>query len=204
VLYPNVSNIELLTLTGRYREAEKSIEEADIWLNNIDIRQNTFLSSRLSRILGWIALTQDQYAVAQENLEASIEFFEYDPESIAWSQPYLALIYYKLGDREKAKKLIIESLSTTIDMLSYIPMVFTLPITLLLLVEEDLEFAKQVYTQVRSDRFMSIAKLFHDLVYKHLPEELTKIHVETVEHSDKHREALWETTRLVHAYLTNN
>jgi hypothetical protein len=49
-------------------------------------------------------------------LKARIKCFQYDPESIAWSQPYLALVYYKLGDREKAKRLIIESLSTTIDM----------------------------------------------------------------------------------------
>ena len=72
--------------------------------------------------------------------------------------------------------------------------------TLLLLVEEDLEFAKNIYKQVRRDRFMSDAKLFQDLVYKHLPEELTEINVETVEHNKEHREALWNIAWLV---LTN-
>ena len=51
---------------------------------------------------------------------------------------------------------------------------------------------------------MSNAQFFHDLVYKHLPEELEAIQVETVEHSDEHREALWETARSVNAYLTEN
>jgi hypothetical protein len=51
---------------------------------------------------------------------------------------------------------------------------------------------------------MSNAQLFHDLVYMHLPEALTSITVETVVHSDEHREALWETTRLVHAYLAHS
>jgi hypothetical protein len=120
-----------------------------------------------------------------------------DDEFIAWSQPYLALAHYRLGDREQARKLLTEALSTCIDIQGYIPMVFTLPITLLLLAEEDIKFATKVYEQVQRDPFMSKAQLFHDLVYKHLPESMTATPVEIVEHNSEHREALWDTARLV-------
>jgi hypothetical protein len=99
--------------------------------------------------------------------------------------------------------LIIESLSTAIAMQAYIPLVFTLPITLPLLAEEDLQMATKVYPQIRRDRFMSKAQLFHDLIYKHLPDELTAISVDTVDHGDEHLTALWETARLVLAYFNS-
>jgi hypothetical protein len=82
-------------------------------------------------------------------------------------------------------------------MQGYIPMVFTLPITLLLLADDDIQSIKKVYTQVRRDPFMSKAQLFHNLVYKHLPEEISTLSVETVEHSDEHRETLWDIARLL-------
>jgi hypothetical protein len=109
-----------------------------------------------------------------------------------------------MGDLVQAKELLIEAISIEIRIQAHIPMVFTLPTTLLLLVEIDLEFAKKIYEQVRQGRFMSNAQLFHDLVYENMPEELTEINVETVELSDAHREALWETARLVQAYLDNS
>lgn len=79
----------------------------------------------------------------------------------------------------------------------YIPMVFTLPITLLILAQEKPKLAGYVYQQVRRDPFMSKAQLFHDLVYKHLPDEITDIPVEMVEHNAEYREVLWATARLL-------
>jgi hypothetical protein len=87
-------------------------------------------------------------------------------------------------------------------MQAYIPMIFTLPVTLLLLVRENSEITARVYQQVRSDPFMSNAQLFHDLVYKHLPDEIIALPFEVVEHSPEHREKLWTTTKLVLEKLT--
>jgi hypothetical protein len=44
---------------------------------------------------------------------------------------------------------------------------------------------------------MSNAKMFDDFVYKYLPEEITSILVETVEHNAEHREALWNIARCI-------
>jgi DNA-binding SARP family transcriptional activator/predicted ATPase len=202
-LYPYICQIELLAITGRYCDAVEKENRFAKWSKNIVISQWPPMSGRVSRALGWVALIEKNYDKAVKYILSSVEYFHHDLESIAWSQPYLALAYYRLGNRDKARELLNEALSYEIQMQAYIPMVFTLPVTLLLLVEENLEFSKKIYAQVRRDRFMSNAQLFHDLVYKHMPIELTEINVETIEHSDEHREALWETAKLVHAYLTN-
>jgi tetratricopeptide (TPR) repeat protein len=194
---------EYLTIVGLYHQADIYLRKNDSLASNI----NLFLydKARISRIRGWILLTQENFVEARNLFQQimSIYLKTADDESIAWSKPYLALAHFRLGNRAQARDLLIEAISTEITIQAYIPMVFTLPVTLLLLVEENLEFAMNIYAQVRRDRFMGNAQLFHDLVYKHMPYELTEINVETVEHSDEHREALWETAKLVHAYLTN-
>jgi len=197
VIFSNVCLIELLALTGRYRKAALKIELVRDWSKTFEMDNWSYLSGRLAWIQGWMALVNQGYPEALAYLETSIEGAQFDDERIAWSQPYLALAHFRLGDRVQARKLLTEALSTSIEIQGYIPMVFTLPVTLLLLVEEDLQFAANVYTQVRRDPFMSKAQLFHDLVYKHLPEEITSVPVEMVQHSSKHRAALWDTARLV-------
>jgi hypothetical protein len=54
------------------------------------------------------------------------------------------------------------------------------------------------------DPFLGKAQLFHDLVYQHLPEEITSIQVETVETSPEHRERLWAAARKVLAAWTGD
>jgi tetratricopeptide (TPR) repeat protein len=70
VLYPNICITELLTITGRYYEANEKIDRADSWLNNIKISQWSFHDGRLSRVLWWIALRNDHYEVAQDHTES--------------------------------------------------------------------------------------------------------------------------------------
>jgi predicted ATPase/DNA-binding SARP family transcriptional activator len=201
IIHSHVCHIELLALTGRYSQATEKIGRKTEWSKKIEVESWPYFLSRLSRILGWLALIGGHYPVAIQHLETSINCLASNNEWTAWSQPYLALAHIRLGDRDQARKLLTEALSTAIDIEAYIPMVFSLPITLLLLAEEDVDFTEKVYKKIRRDRFMSNAQLFHDLVYKHLPEEITAPPVETGAHSDEHREALWKTTRLVLAYF---
>jgi tetratricopeptide (TPR) repeat protein len=204
VVFSNVSLVELLTITGRYRQAASKIVQINDWLRAFNMDNWPDLFGRLARIRGWLALLERDFLGGLAYLETSIEGVPRNGEIAAWSLPYLALAHYWLGDPEQTRELLIEALSATIKIKGYLPMVFALPVTLLLLAEEDLEFKKKVYRQIRRDRFMSNAQLFHDLVYKHLPEDNSSISVETVEHSDEHREALWETARVVLKKLTDN
>jgi predicted ATPase/DNA-binding SARP family transcriptional activator len=202
-IYSHIFQLELFALTGRYWEATDKVERIADWEFLINFSHWPLAAGRISRVLSWISLVDNRFQDAEDHSKESVEYYQFDDEAMSWSQPYLALSNYWLGDRVQARELLTEAMSTGIQMQAYIPIVFTLPITLLLLVEENLEFAKKIYTQVRRDCFMSNAQLFHDLVYKHMPDELTEVNVETIEHSDEHREALWETAKLVHAYLTN-
>jgi hypothetical protein len=154
-----------------------------------------YLPGRFRQTLGWITLGQKQYDKAASHFAHSIEIFSRisNKENSAKSQAGLARTKLGLGNRQAARQLLQEAIATATKIQAYIPMVFTLPVTLLLLVEEDIQFAKKIYRQVRRDGFMSNAPLFHDLVYQHLPDEITSIPVETVEHNDEHREALWKT-----------
>ncbi len=77
VIFPNSGYIELLTLTGRYREAAKKID----WANEcIDVNGWPSVSARLSRVLGWLAMVNHHYTEAKEYFQASIERFPYDAE----------------------------------------------------------------------------------------------------------------------------
>ncbi len=102
-----------------------------------------------------------------------------------------------MGHRDEARELLTETLSTSIDIQCYIPMVFTLPMTLPILVEEDPDLATYVYQQVKKDPFLAKAQLFDDLIYKNLPAEITDVRDMEIKGGPERREALWETARLV-------
>ena len=186
-----------LVLTGSYSQVSNQLKNIEILAQDLILDKRTF--GRLTRIMGWVALALKNYPEACFQFIQSIEFFhltaEHDQE--AHSQAGLARAMIGRSNWEEAHHLLEEALSTAIEIQGYIPMVFALPMTLLFLAEEDIKFTARVYKQVRCDPFMGKAQLFHDLVYKHLPEEITTVPVEMVEHNPEHREALWETTRLV-------
>ncbi|MFN2235557.1 MAG: tetratricopeptide repeat protein, partial [Anaerolineales bacterium] len=201
-VYAITGRAEWLALTGDYPRAEvcvqilKSIPEE---LLHERYMPGPYLSGRFQQTLGWIELGQQQYARAEFHFERSIEIFQNisKTETTAWSQAGLAWAEIKLGNWKRARQLLQEALTTTIEIQGYIPMVFILPVALLILSREDPALAAPVYQQVRSDPFMSKAQLFHDLVYQYLPDEITALTFEVVEQSPKHRKNLWATARSV-------
>ena len=121
---------------------------------------------------------------------------------VAESQADIARAEYGLGNFVEARRILLEALSTTIECMGYYQLVFTLPITLLILADEDPELATEVYKHVLRDPFLGKAQLYKDLVYQHLPEEITAVPVETVETSPEHREGLWAAAKKVLAAWT--
>jgi hypothetical protein len=125
-----------------------------------------------------------------------------DEESKSWSQAFFALAEYRLGHPIKAKEILKETLSTALEIQGYIPMVYSLLMTLFPLVDQDPSLGAEVYQQVMRDPFLGKAQLLKDLVYQYLPDEITAIHVEPVETSSEYREVLWATARKVLATWT--
>jgi DNA-binding SARP family transcriptional activator/predicted ATPase len=197
-IYPQISYIELLVITGCYQQASNKANYFNQWLQ---IHFPTgFWFGFFARTQSWIALTKGNYEEAIRHSIKSIEQFRRSSsklEWVAWTKASLARAEYGLGKPCQAKKILTEALSTSLDIRGYIPMVFILPVTLLILANEDPQLGAEVYHQIMRDPFLGKAQLFKDIVYKYLPDEITAIPVKTVETSPEHREKLWATARKV-------
>lgn len=195
--YVYMSRIEFLLLTGQYEAAGEMIQRIDE-LARDDERRNYSFITRFTRICSWLPLVNGQYTHAKGFLLEAIATPVYGEEEITiWSQAFLALAERGLGNQDKGKEILKVTLSTAIEIQSYIPMVFILPMTLLFLADEDLTLASEIYQQVMRDPFLGKAQLFYDLVYRYLPDEITSVPVDTVETDPEHREALWAAARKV-------
>lgn len=196
----DIFQIEFLVLMGNYWEAKDKANNKELWLDGFDYKSIPAFNSFL-RSLGIIALVERDHELAKIHLIESIKVLldnqEYYEEWSAWSQAYLALVEINLGNISQAKEIITEALSTALHIQGYIPMVFNLPMTLLILANDNLELGAEVYQQVMSDPFTGRAPLFEDLVYQYLPDEIRSIPVNPVENSPKHRERLWAMARKV-------
>ncbi len=191
--------IELLVLLGHYDTAHQTLLKNDTWLKGFDLYYFPYDTARYLRILSWLSLIEKNFFQAIENIEKSISIAkeQKDEISIAWAGAFLALVEHELGNTDIAKGILINALSIAIETQGYIAMVFCLPMTLLILAKENLDLATDVYQQVKSDPFLAKAQLFYDLVFKHLPVEITCISEVEIKSGPQNREALWATAKLV-------
>ncbi len=201
-VYALTCRAEWLAVSGAYQQADESLDDLKSIPERVLTERNMsgpYLSGRFRQTLGWIALGQQQYAGAAAHFERSSEIFGgiSDRETLAWSQAGLAITKIEGGNWQAARQCLQAALATAIDMQGYIPMVFTLPVTLLILAREDPELAAHVYRQVRRDPFLGQAQLFEDLVYQYLPPQIRALEVGAVQGGPPRRAALWSTAKLV-------
>jgi hypothetical protein len=197
----NIYLILLYILSGQYSKAENIIDHQDDWSRGLNL-QHFIYNGFFKMSVGVLALVANDATGARMKFLESIEIIKKSVGSLAaewsgWVQAFLVLGEFVLGKPDQAKKILIKALSKSIDIQGYIPMVFNLPMTLLILADENPTLAAEVYQQVRRDPFLGKAQLYHDLVYNHLPDEITSIPVKTVETSPEHREGLWAAARKV-------
>jgi tetratricopeptide (TPR) repeat protein len=160
---------EYLTMVGRYTEAKEQISLANAKFGKHGL--DRFISGRATRTLGWIAIAEKDYIEAVRQFEASIKLFKIDTddEQIAWSQAGLALGRMGEGKWEAAKDSLIDALWTTFEIKAFIPLLFTLPMTLLILSKDNPALAGQVYAQIQTSPFLANAPFFKDTIYDFLP-----------------------------------
>ena len=154
---------------GRYEEARTQIKHYDLLSQEIFVEN--FFTGRVARIRGWIAIAEKNYSTARSHLEESLErFLEIaDDEQTAWTQAALALVAYQENNFEEARQTLIEALWTSIEIQSYIPMLFCLPAAALVLAREDPDQASFVYKKIHASPFLAQAPIFKDIVYNYLP-----------------------------------
>jgi tetratricopeptide (TPR) repeat protein len=144
-LFPIICKAEFFTLMGRYPEAKDQIQILDTLTRDIFVER--FTDGRLERVLGYIALSDKDYAGAANHFENSVDKFsiDTDDEQIAWSQSGWARALMGQGKWQEAQQLLTEALWTAIEIKAFIPMVFSLPIGVQLLAREDPELASHLY-----------------------------------------------------------
>jgi tetratricopeptide (TPR) repeat protein len=171
-LYPLACYAEYLTMIGSYHQANDQLNI--IGVISSDYYVDRFVAGRIERIKGFVALTQEKYSQAKSYFEKSVEIYQLstDDEQIAWSQAGLARAMIGLGEWEKAKQLILESLWTSIEIKGFIPLVFTLPMTLIILSRENVDMAINISKNITCLPILAKAQFFEDVVYNYLPEEI--------------------------------
>ncbi|HNB52751.1 MAG TPA: AAA family ATPase, partial [Anaerolineales bacterium] len=170
-IFPMACLMEILTLTGRYREAHTQARLLETLTEGVFI--DRFTQGRIDRISGWLALADKNFPKARTFFDKSIEQFrlQTDDEQVAWSQAGLALVAIREQKWEEAHQLLTEALWTAIEIQGFIPLLFTLPVASLYLAHHDPELGRKVFVGSQQALFISQTRLFEDTIYAFLPED---------------------------------
>jgi tetratricopeptide (TPR) repeat protein len=192
-LFPIICLAEFFTLMGRYPEAKDQLQILDTLTRDIFVER--FTDGRLERVLGYIALSDKDYAGAAHHFEKSVEKFsiDTDDEQIAWSQSGWARALMGQGKWHEAQQLLTEALWTSIEIKGFIPMIFSLPIGVQLLAREDPELASHLYQKITSSPFISKAPYFEDITFKYLSSDIRQTTDHYKEHITDLNQDLWTT-----------
>jgi predicted ATPase/class 3 adenylate cyclase/tetratricopeptide (TPR) repeat protein len=190
-IFPRITSTEFLILVGRYSEAKAQINILNTSVNNYYI--DHFLQARWFRVLGFLALAEKKYRQAENLFGLSIEHSLQitDDEQVAWSQAGLARALMGNGKWDEAHQSLTEAIWTAVEIRGFIPLVFTLPIALLYLAQDNPDSAGELYQQFKFSGFLVKAPYFNDIVYKFLPDSLKKCHPQELSKPDESNTDLW-------------
>jgi tetratricopeptide (TPR) repeat protein len=191
-IFPMICQGELLVILGQYDEAQKQLTEVEKMTDRYF--SDRFTTGRLTRNLGWIALAEKEYPEAKTHFTKSIYLYQFltDDEQIAWSQAGLARALIGEGKIENAKGILVDALWTVIEIKAFIPLLFLLPITLLVLERENLSLTRDVYLAIQNSGFLTKSQFFEDICYQYLPSEIRKISIHSVDKPENNRvDPLW-------------
>jgi len=190
-IFPAICLAEFQTIMGNYYTAKRQIQMIQTWIK--DILLDRFWEGRLLRVQGWIALAEKHYSEARAYFEKSIELYQInsDDEQIAWSQAGLARAMIGQMQWEGARSVLTEALWTSIEIKGMIPLLFTLPITVLYLAYENTDLAASVYQEIQISQFIAKAPYFTDIVTQYLPDLIRNAPPEDVSLVTNTNETLW-------------
>jgi predicted ATPase len=170
VAFPTVHLGELQILTGQYEQGREQVQSALLLIR--EAVANTFVTGRVLRAMGWYSLTEGHFGEAQDWFEQSIEEYQkmMDDEAIIWSTAGLSHALLGLGNVAKARTALVDALWTAVEIQSFIPLLFLLPVTALLLHEQGEEaWTNRLHTLALRVPFLANAHFFDSLVWSKLP-----------------------------------
>ncbi|MEJ2747875.1 MAG: tetratricopeptide repeat protein, partial [Anaerolineae bacterium] len=162
---------ELLALTNEYEAARENIQQGITQIRP-DFSSRLYLLGRAYRVMGWLELAGGHYGDAQDWFEQSADAYRSldDDEAVAWTAAGWGQALYGLGSVEKAQKMVVDALWTAVELRAYIPLLFLIPITTLLLdYQKEDEWRDRLHTLACREPFLAKAPFFTEWVWSQLP-----------------------------------
>jgi tetratricopeptide (TPR) repeat protein len=201
---------EVNVSAGRTEEARRLAQTALAQAHDaFDPRE---VAARSHRVLGWAALTEENYSEAQRWLQESAAAYretagEWGDEFLALTLVALGRAEYGLGDRTEAQAHLVEVLEIVLRIGAYIPLMFLMPIAPLLLVDagglREVERAVALYAAAATHPFVANSPLFEKIAGGHIRAAAATLPPEVVEAAQARGRALdwWEVAQELLAEL---
>ncbi len=171
VALPTIFYGELLALTNQHEAAREDIQQGIAKIRP-DLASRLFLLGRAYRVMGWLELAAGHYGEAQDWFAQSADAYRSldDEEAAAWTAAGWGHALFGLGSVEKAQKMVVDALWTAVELQAFIPLLFLLPITILLLdYQKEEEWRERLHNLVSREPFLASAPFFTEWVWSQLP-----------------------------------
>lgn len=168
---PIIFSGELLALTGQYEAARKTIQQG-ITSIQPDFSSRYFLLGRAYRALGWLELAAGRNGDAEDWFAQSVAAYRAldDEEAAAWTCAGWGHALLGLGSVEQAQNMVVEALWTAVELQAYIPLLFLVPITALLLEQQGkADWRERLHALACREPFLAAVPFFRDQVWSKLP-----------------------------------
>jgi len=168
-------------------------------LKEADTIDAAYMIARANRILGWVALTENDYLEAYRYLQESIRIHRQtskDQEILAWTLAPLGRTALGLGQRSQAHVYLYEALEIAANMGAFIPTLFILPMVALALAEAgELERAADLWAVSSRHPFVGRSPLLEAVAGQPIARLTTSLPADVVEASRRRAGAAdwWQT-----------
>jgi predicted ATPase/DNA-binding SARP family transcriptional activator len=153
---------------GQYERARGLAQTSLVCSRELDTRQDVAFGLA---VLGWLALVEKAYAEAQALCRESVTIWHEigNRTILAWPLTGLGYAARGLGDMPQAQQHLSEALRAIVEIRTFLPLLFALPLAALLLADQgEQEQAVEVYAL--ASRYSNVAKSrwFEDVVGHHI------------------------------------
>ncbi len=191
VAAPHIFHGEILALMGQYETARGQLQQGMSLIGTTV--PNPYLMGRAHRVMGWLELVAGQYGQAQDWFEQSTKMYQSmgDDEAVVWTAAGTSHALMGLNNVARARQVVVDGLWTTVELQAFIPLLFLLPITTLLLAKEGQDkWVERLQTLALRIPFLAKVPLLASLVWSQLPPLKKKPLVEETALTDLRRE-IW-------------
>jgi tetratricopeptide (TPR) repeat protein len=168
--FPTIFLGELQALTSGYEEARENIQQGITFIQP-DFSSRLFLLGRAYRVMGWLDVAAGHYGRAQDWFEQSLAAYHSldDEEAVAWTAAGWGQALFGLGSVARAQKMVVEALWTAVELQAYIPLLFLVPITTLLLDHrKEAGWRDRLHALACREPFLAEVPFFTELVWARL------------------------------------